>query len=256
MLPVWLTDTVTPDLSRAVHYTLLWGLEGVALRTLGTAGSRVPFVNEAALRARLDEAELPVSLVDPGLFEGPLAARAAWLNDADALAETLAFARRVGCSIIQVGALAADVEGYDPAAAAAALRPAAEAAARAGVRLAVRNAAGSAVATGADLAAVLAALAHPAAGADWHPADALASGESPAEGLAALQATPGGIVAIGLDDAALAGGTDWGTVLQPLAAERWDGPLVLSVHGRPSGQAGLSATAALLAARRKARSLA
>ncbi len=28
----WTTDTVTTDASRALHYTLLWGLEGVVLR--------------------------------------------------------------------------------------------------------------------------------------------------------------------------------------------------------------------------------
>ena len=60
MLTAWLTDTVTSDLDRALHYTLLWGLEGVELRTVGGAEDRVPFVNEAKLKRRLSEHELPV----------------------------------------------------------------------------------------------------------------------------------------------------------------------------------------------------
>ena len=69
MLPVWLTESVTPDLCRAVHYTLLWGLEGVVLRTVGRSGNRVPFVNERQLRTRLEEPEGQVVAVDPGLFD-------------------------------------------------------------------------------------------------------------------------------------------------------------------------------------------
>lgn len=252
MLPVWLTDTVTPDLSRAVHYTLLWGLEGVALRTVGGAGDRVPFVNEAALRRRLDDAELPVAMVDPGLLEGSLHARAAWMNDTAALDDTLAFARRLGCPLVATGALAANPDGYDAAAAAEALRPAADAAARAGVRLAVRNEAGTAVATAAALSAVLDALGHPAAAADWRPADALADGEAPEEGLAALGAAR--IAAVTIRDTALAA-RDWAPVLAPLAAARWTGPLVLHIDGRPPGPAGLSAATALIGAARRARLL-
>ena len=77
MLPVWLTDSVTPNLSRAVHYTLLWGLEGVVLRTVWTSDNRVPFVNEQQLRTRLQEADLPVVAIAPGLFEGHLREKAA-----------------------------------------------------------------------------------------------------------------------------------------------------------------------------------
>ena len=54
MTPIWLTDTVTGDLDRALHYTSLWGLEGVELRTVGGPEDRVPFVNEAKLRRRLE----------------------------------------------------------------------------------------------------------------------------------------------------------------------------------------------------------
>lgn len=244
MLPVLLTDTVSPDLARAVRYALLWGLEGVALRTVG--GQRVPFGNEAALRRRLDDAEMPVSMLDPGLFEGALASRAAWMNDTAALDETLAFARRVGAPMVRVGALAADA--FDASSAAEALRPAADAAARAGVRLAIRNAAGTAVATGADLAALLDGLGHAAAGADWSPADALAAGEAPEAGAEALGADR--IAAVSVTDALLAAG-DASAWLRRLAG--WRGPVVLEVDGRPAGPAGLAAATALVGAIRRAR---
>lgn len=256
MLPVLLTDTVSPDLARATHYALMWGLEGVALRTVGRASERVPFVNEAALRHRLDEAELPVAVLDPGLLEGALASRAAWLNDADALADTLAFARRLGGAmpLVATGALATDLEGYDPERVAEALRPAAEAARRAGTRLAVRNEAGTAVATGRDLAQLLAALDHPGAGADWRPADALAHGETPEAGRDALLAAPGGPAAVTLPDAFVTEHTaSLGQLLRPLAAAGWEGPLVLHVHSRPAAPAGLAAATALVRAIREAR---
>ncbi len=77
MLPVWLPDTVTLDLDRALHYTLLWGLEGIVLRTVGGEADRVPHVNEARLKRRLSEHDLPAVAVDPGLFEQPAERRGA-----------------------------------------------------------------------------------------------------------------------------------------------------------------------------------
>ena len=183
MTPAWTPDVVTPNLERAVHYTLLWGLEGVALRTVGGAGDRVPFVNEAAVRRRLDDAELPVVAVDPGVLEGSWAVRAGWLNDLALLDEAAAFAGRLGCGLVRVGALGGEGGAYDDEVAAAALREAGDVAGERGVRLAVRNAVGTGLETGAALAALLAAAAHPAVGADWRPADVLATGERPSDGL-------------------------------------------------------------------------
>ena len=84
MTTAWTTDVSTQDAARAVRQTLLWGLDGVALRTVG--GARVPDVTEGPLRRRLQDAELPVVALDPGLFEGD-ASRAAWLNDVAVLEE-------------------------------------------------------------------------------------------------------------------------------------------------------------------------
>lgn len=263
MTPAWTTDIVTPDLRRAVHYTLLWGLEGVALRTVGGPGDRVPFVNEAALRRRLDEAELPVVAVDPGLFEGAASARAAWLNDLDALLDTVRFCERVGCGLVRVGGLGAE-GGVDPGAAAEALRRAGDVVARAGLRLGVRNEGGSGVATGAALAALLEAAAHPALGADWRPADALSVGERPGDGLEALTEAGVDVVCVGVRDSAPGedvergavpgeGGVGWPAHLGALHAAGFEGPLILDAMPGPVGTHGLRTATALVRMARAAR---
>lgn len=252
MIPVLATDTVTGDLARAVGYALLWGLEGVALRTVG--GERVPFVNEAALRRRLEEAELPVAAVDPGLFEGSAERRAAWLNDVAAFDDTAAFCRRLSCPVVRIGALGA---GGDAGARAEALHAMGDVAARAGLRLAVRNEAGTPTATGTDLAALLAAVDHPAVGADWHPAEAYGSGEPAMRGLEALLASAK-VLCVAVRDEAPAddgvlvdvpvgeGRLEWAAQLARLAAAGYDGPLALDVPGRPVGSAGLASGGALV----------
>ena len=146
MVPGWFPDTVTPDLGRAVHYTLLWGLEGVVLRTVGGPGDRVPHVNVAQVRRRLAEADLPALALDPGLFEGSTAHRAVWMNDLAALEEVAVFGRQVSCSLVLTGALAVDALDVDRSA--EALREAGRIAARSGLHLAVRNVAGTGCATG------------------------------------------------------------------------------------------------------------
>lgn len=257
MIPAWMPDTVTTDLDRAVHYTLLWGLDAVVLRTLGRAGDRVPFVNEERLRRRLAENDVAVAAVDPGLFEAPAAARAVWLNDLDTLAETAAFCSRIGCGLVFTGALAPEPESASDqrGVAAEALRQAGDAAARHGLRLAVRHAAGTGVATAAALADMLRAVGHPAVGALWQPAEGLAAGERSENGLAALRDTPGGVAAVTIPDTigAEGGAAAWAPALHGLAEAGFAGPLVLEVHARPVGTAGLRAASALVRAARQAR---
>lgn len=243
MLPAWLTDTVTSDLDRALHYTLLWGLEAVELRTVGRAHDRVPFVNEAKLVRRLAEHELGVAAVVPGLFEGRVVERAAWLNELAALGETLRFCRRVGCSRVVVSAFTEAT----PEAAAEPLRRAGEAAAQAGVTLAVLNEQGAAHATGAALAALLEAVDHAHVQAAWHPAEALAAGEDPARGLAALagrvalvrcrdgRPQPGGWADAPLGE----GAVGWADQLRRLAADGFEGPLSLELTGEARPRRGL-----------------
>ncbi len=239
MLPVWITDTFTPNLERALHYTLLWGLEGVVLRTVGGSADRVPHVNEARLRHRLDEHEMPVVAIDPGLFEGPAEERGAWMNELALLGEAAAFCGRIECPRLLVGGLPGET-----AAAAEVLRRAGDVATRHGCTLAVGNEAEGRT-TGQALAELLAAVDHDAVRACWSPADAV--GETAGEGLAALE---GRIDVVKLRDGAEEA---WPAVLHGLAAAGFDGPLCLDLHAATTASDGLRAATALIHAARAAR---
>ena len=260
MTTAWTPDVVTTDLGRAVRYTLLWGLDGMALRTVGGAGDRVPFVNESAVRARLADADLPVVAVAPGVFEGDAESRASWLNDVTVLEEAARFARRMGCSVVRVGALAA---GERPGSAEA-LHAAGEVAQRVGLRLAVRNEAGTSVGTGAALAALLSDAGHASVGADWRPADAFASGEEPAAGLRALVERAVPLVTVGVRDGVRDGGAwietmlgdgavGWEAHVDALADAGVEGPLVLDALPGPAGSHGLETATRLVRLARRAR---
>ncbi|MEP0546858.1 MAG: TIM barrel protein [Rhodothermales bacterium] len=248
MLPVWLPDPITSDLDRALHYTLLWGLEGLVLRTVGKRADRVPHVNEPRLKRRLSEHDLPAVAADPGLFEQPAAERGAWMNDLVLLDEALAFCTRVGCSRVLVGALPGESD-----VAADALRRAGERAARRGCILAVRNEPGGRP-TGEALAALLADIDHPAVRACWSPADALEAGEEPEVGLDALA---GQIEIVTVRDGRREGGgwqpatlgegaVGWPDVLRGLHAHGFDGPLCLDLRDASSPKDGLRAATALI----------
>ena len=257
MIPAWNTDLVTPNLERAVHYTLLWGLEGVALRTVGGAGDRVPFVNESAVRRRLDDAELPVVAVDPGLLEGSWAVRAGWMNDLAVLDEAAAFAARIGCGVVRVGALGGEGGAYDDEVVAGALRRAGDVAGERGVRLAVRNEVGTGLETGAALAALLAATAHASVGADWRPADVLAAGEHPSDGLRALLGAGVPLACVGVRDGRVGGAgweetapgdgvVGWARQLAILGTAGYDGPLVFDALPAPPARSGLASATELV----------
>lgn len=282
MLPVWLTDTLTSDLDRALHYTLLWGLEGVALRTVGSAAERVPRVNEAKVQRRMAESEMLPAALAPGLFEGPLARRAAWMNDLATFGETLAFAERIGCPRIVVGSFGAEEDGaeedsapgdgaLDEAAleqAAGALRRAGAAAERRGRTLAVQNAVGMACPTGAALARLLRAADHPAVCAAWSPADALRAGEAPAAGLEALAGRVAlvrcydGVPDAGGPDAETdgwahaplgEGALDWPAQLKALSRQGFAGPVSLELYVEPKPTHGLRSATTLIRMIRAAR---
>ena len=108
MVPVWLTDTVTSDLNRALHYTQLWGLHGMELRTVGGPDDRIPFVNEKQIRDQLEGTELLLASVVPSMFEGPVSDRAAWMNDLLEFEDTLKLCRRIGCPRVTVSPFAAE----------------------------------------------------------------------------------------------------------------------------------------------------
>ena len=253
MIPAWLTDTVTHDLDRALHYSLLWGLEGVELRTVGGASDRIPFVNEEKLQRRLAEHEMPVVAVVPGLFEGLAGERAVWLNELALIEETLAFCRRFGCSRVVVSGFAeAGPDGTGDAA--EALRRAGAAASRRGITLHVLNEVGMAHPTGTALADLLAAVAHPSVQAAWDPAAAAQAGEDPQAGLQAVVGHVGfvrcyNIVAQGarwIPASLHEGVVDWPAQLQTLHRADFDGPVSLAVHLKPKPKQGLRMATALI----------
>ncbi|MEM0961131.1 MAG: TIM barrel protein [Bacteroidota bacterium] len=255
MTTAWTTDIATDDAARSVRLTLLWGLDGVVLRTVG--GARVPNVTEAPLRRRLADEEVPVLAVDPGLFEGDAASRPSWLNDMAALDDVAAFGRRIGCSLVRVGALSHG--SPDLEAAAEAFRQVAEQAHRLGIQLAIRNDAETSVASGARLAALLSAIGHASVGADWRPADALAAGEDPASGLAALLDAGYVPSCVGVRDLdggeeAILGDGDvaWERQLALLASSSFGGPLVVDGLPQPVRPSGLASATTLIRLRRAA----
>src|SRR5690625_5255870 len=105
MINSWDIDAVTTDIDRAIHYTLLWGLDGIDLLVLDE--SRVPDVNEARLLRRLDEYEIDVTSMHPGYLEGSVHDRANWLIERAMLPDALRFCDRIGCKRILVGSFAA-----------------------------------------------------------------------------------------------------------------------------------------------------
>jgi sugar phosphate isomerase/epimerase len=253
MNPCWLTDTVTSDLDRALHYTLLWGIDGVELRTVGGRADRVPYVNEEKLRRRLAEHAIPVAAVVPGLFTGAAKDRAVWLNEVTAFKETLDFCRRIGCARVVVSAFSeAGPDAADRAA--EALRRAGAAASRQGLTLAVLNEVGMAYPTGAVLADLLAAVDHPSVHAAWDPAAAVQAGEAPRAGLQALTGRIGLVrcynvvrqngrwEAAPLED----GVVDWPDQLRLLYASGFDGPISLEIHLQPAAKHGLRMATALI----------
>lgn len=255
MIPVWLTDTVTPNLDRALHYTLLWGLDGLVLRTVGTREDRVPHVNEDKLRRRLAEHEVPAVAVDPGLFEQPAAERSGWMNDLLLLPEVATFCRRIGCPCVLVGALPGD-DGI----AAEVLRQAGAIAARHGVVLAVRNEVGGR-AKGEEIAALLDAVGHERVRACWSPADALEAGEDAADGLRALgdqialvMVRDGIVGPSGWEPQPFGeGAVGWEGVLRSLHARGYDGSLCLDLRDLAAAKDGLGEATALIRAARQAR---
>lgn len=103
----WQPALLTSDLGRIVHYAGLWGVDGVELRTLGRHRERVPHVNVAAVRRRVEDEELDVISVDPGFFACSAEERAVWLNDLQELPNVVRFCTRVSATTIVMGGLGA-----------------------------------------------------------------------------------------------------------------------------------------------------
>lgn len=246
MIPVWLTDTVTSDLNRALHYTQLWGLHGVELRTVGGPDDRVPFVNEKQVREQLDGTDLLIGSVVPSMFEGPVHDRAAWMNDLIRFEDTLKMCERVGCPRITISPFAGTPDrSVDPIV--DALRRAGEKAEAHGRYVAVRNGPETACPTGRALADVLSRVDHPHVRAAWNPAGALRAGEDPLDGLTALaglvtlvRCSDGRRTGDHWEDAPLGdGAVGWMRQFRRLHARGFRGPISLEVYVEPRPEQGL-----------------
>ena len=176
MLPVWLTDTITTDLREAAHYTLLWGLEGMVIRSVGKNGQRVPHVNEAQIRHHLDEHKLLLPAVEPGLLECSSDDIALWKNQLATFSETLGFCTRVGVPRIVISAFTDGDKEKTPQRAVDALTEAAAKAERHGLQILVRNHRDHAHSSADDLLALVKRAKQPALGIAWDLSESQASG--------------------------------------------------------------------------------
>lgn len=253
MVPVWLTDTVTSDLNRALHYTQLWGLHGMELRTVGGPDDRIPHVNEKQIREQMEGTELLLASVVPSMFEGPVSDRAAWMNDLLQFEDTLKLCRRIGCPRATISPFAAE-PGVSMAPMADALQEAGEKAAEYDILIAVRNGPETACPTGQALADLLSRVNHPNVRAAWNPVGALRAGEDPSDGLTALaglvtlvRCSDGRITNGHWDDLPLGkGAVGWIDQLQQLDAQGFRGPLSLEVYMEPRPKHGLRGSTTLI----------
>lgn len=104
-LLIWQPEPVTSDLDRMAHYAGLWGVDGIELRTVGKHKERVPWVNEAPIKHRVDAGELSIAVCDPGMLTCDVADKSAWLNDTMQFPDVVAFNRRLGIPTTLLGAL-------------------------------------------------------------------------------------------------------------------------------------------------------
>ncbi len=258
MTPAWLPDTVTTDLDRIVSRALLWGVEALELRLVGGATRRVPHVNEPPLRRRLEESELAVASITPGLFEGDPGSGASAMDDLARLDDSLAFCRRFGCPVVVVSSFQGGEQAGDRAA--TWLRRAGDRAARAGVTLAVANEPGMVAADPDRLGELLNAVSHPAVAAalDLGALPAGAAGDGPPVTASALDSALSAAAAL----AGCAALVRWGSpepgsaavppgdVARVLRRAGFDGPVSMVLPVGASGKEGLHRATALVSALR------
>lgn len=103
---IWQPEPVTSDLDRMAHYAGLWGADGIELRTVGKHRERVPWVNEAPIKHRVEAGDLSIAVCDPGMLTCDVNDKSAWLNDTMQFPDVVAFNRRMGIPITLLGALA------------------------------------------------------------------------------------------------------------------------------------------------------
>lgn len=258
MIPTLLTDSITFDLDRAIHYTLLWGLEAVEIRSVGGPRNQVPFVNEEKLKRRLAENDLPALAVIPGMFEGELSDRPGWLNELALLDELLFFCERIDCPQIVISSFRrSGTEHFASSAIEAladALLPAAEKAHQRSIRLCVANQDEGYLRTGSDLARLFAVVDHPALMAAWYPDQAAIAGERPGDGLDAISDRIGVVRCRNVSRVGNAweartidsGAVDWADQVARLTSAGYSGPISLEVRAEPRIRNGLRESSELV----------
>ena len=171
-----LSDLLTRDLDRSLHYALLCGLDSIELRMIGSG--RVPDVNEDKLRRRLLETELDAAAIVPGIFEGGVTDLAAWMNEIVELPDTISFCTRINCPTIVVSAFHDADDAGDPARAVEPIRKLSDAVRKAGLQIAVVNEPDSLAPTAGKLTELIDAVDRPNVGAAWSPATSFKAGEN------------------------------------------------------------------------------
>lgn len=263
MKALLLTDSITSNIERALRYAMLWGVEGVTLRMVESA--RVPHINESKVRNQLDNTEMTLAAISPGLFEADVRERLTVLNDLMLLDETLSFCKRFDCSLVLVSGFAmpdtGDALTLCLEKAADLLQKAGARAEKQGVSLAVMNELGGLVPTGTALAGLLAQVAHPFVKAAWSPVDALRAGEPQNIGIQAIaphtiyvQAQDGRFKKSHWEPSVFGEGEiDWRMQLSTLHHAGFSGGIALNLEVEPKAKAGLYGATALIKTIRQAR---
>lgn len=239
MTTSWITDTITPDLRRALRFTLLWGLDAVVIRSVGSA--RVPDLNESQLRIRLQSEDVRIAAVDPGLFEISANEPAVWRDDIQQLSQVTAFCRRFDCPMVLTGGLPSS--GYIQSAdifkrTADQLDD---------VCLAVRS---SDRESDEDLGRMLKAVDDIRITACWDPANTVVSYASPIDSLGVLRDRLGAVIVRDVDASGNRadfgeGVVPWSEILRQLVMSGYDGLLIMDLSGAAPRGALRSATSLL-----------
>lgn len=256
MTPIFLTDTVTPDLERGLHYAMLWGMEGVALRMMGH--ERLPNTNEAKLRYHIEQTEMPMMAFSPGLFEGDVLENVLWMEDLMRLEDALHFAEKFDRPIMMTSGFARPERPEDRPKcldrAVDVLRKAGDRAAKRQITLAVQNEIEGLCPTGAALAELLTAVNHPNIRAGWSPYDAFMAGELPEEGAYAI--APHAALVLARDglfqknkwqETVIGEGhLGWPAQIRILKAGGFSGFVCLEMYLAPKGKMGLRTSTVLI----------
>jgi sugar phosphate isomerase/epimerase len=175
------SDEISPDFSEALRYGETWGISSYELRCL-TSG-RIPGVDKSELEAvtrTIEENNLRISAVSPGIFKSPLSETATLHHElTEVLPRTLDVASMVGAHLVIVFGFkrAADEPAEHYQKAVDLLRKASEQAAGRGMKIAIENEPGFWADTGSNTARLIRDVKAPNLGANWDPCNSYGASE-------------------------------------------------------------------------------